>query len=80
MKSVAEILEGLGGSAAVATALELPYTTVASWKARGSVPSAYWSPLIALARARKLVGVTLSSLTAIAAANAPARRARQRAA
>ena len=86
MESFAEIVDALaarlGGLTAVAAALKLPLTTLTSWRARNSIPSGYWSPLIALAQRSKVRGITFKRLSQLAAANAPAagRRARARAA
>jgi hypothetical protein len=70
MRTVSEIIESLGGTSAAATALTLPETTVSSWKSRGSIPPAYWSPLIAAARKRG-ASLDLELLHELAA---PARR------
>ncbi len=44
------IITDLGGDAAVAKAIGVSdYSTVASWRRRGSIPVRYWSPLIRLA-------------------------------
>jgi hypothetical protein len=83
MKTFAEILDALavklGGMTAVAAALSLPFTTVASWKARDSVPSSYWPPLIDLAQKAKVRGLSFKRLSELAAAQS-GRRARSRAA
>lgn len=65
MRTVSEIVESLGGTTAVATALVLPETTVSSWKSRGSIPPAHWSPLIAAARKRG-VGLDIELLHELA--------------
>jgi hypothetical protein len=67
MRSVSEILETLGGSTAVAAALDLPFTTVASWKARSSIPVPYWKPLAEAARQRGVRGLTVDVLAELAA-------------
>lgn len=36
--TVDDFIKSLGGTVAVATALDLPPTTVSSWKASGSIP------------------------------------------
>lgn len=38
--------------------LDLPYSTVAAWKQRGSIPVAYWRQLVSAARRRGLSDVT----------------------
>jgi len=74
MKSAAHIIDGLGGSTAVGDLLELPATTVASWKSRNSIPARHWSAILRAARARGVRGITLKSLTQLAVA-APQRAA-----
>lgn len=38
MQTVEAFIKALGGTVAVATALDLPPTTVSSWKSSGSIP------------------------------------------
>jgi hypothetical protein len=38
--------------------LDLPYSTVAAWKQRGSIPVTYWRQLVSAARRRGLSDVT----------------------
>lgn len=55
------IITDLGGDAAVAKALRAgDYSTVASWRRRGSIPVRYWTALIRLAERE---GVTLTAET-----------------
>lgn len=75
MRSVSEIVDALGGLTAVAAALDLPLTTVSSWKSRDSVPVSYWSPLLAAARKRG-VAITVDCFAQIAAARPSSRAAR----
>ncbi|WP_394072624.1 carph-isopro domain-containing protein [Roseixanthobacter glucoisosaccharinicivorans] len=62
MKSVAEILDGLGGVTSVSDGLGLPLGTVSAWKTRASIPSRHWDGLVRLARSRRLRGVTFRLL------------------
>jgi len=75
MKSIPDVIEALGGSAAVSAARELPYTTVASWKARCAIPAREWPGLVKLARERGKHGVTLEKLAELHAAKPRVRRA-----
>ncbi len=72
MDSFAKILDALGGTTAVAAAIDVPPTTVASWKSRGSVPPVYWSELVKLARKKGAAGVSLQRFAEIAASAATA--------
>lgn len=75
MRSIPDVIEALGGSAAVSIARQLPYTTVASWKARGTIPAREWPGLVKLARERGTRGVTLQKLAELHPAKPRARRA-----
>ena len=48
MKSVSDIFEHFGGPKALADKIDkgVPFTTVASWESRGSIPISYWPRLI----------------------------------
>lgn len=48
--SVRELIDALGGNAAVSRALALKPSTVGEMKRRGSIPVSYWPGLIELAR------------------------------
>jgi hypothetical protein len=50
MKNIADIVEAFGGPTALASALNRPMTTVASWAVRGSIPVEYWPELVDLAK------------------------------
>lgn len=65
MRSIPDLIDALGGSAVVANERGLPYTTVASWKARRAIPPREWPGLVQLARRRKLAGVTLQRIAEI---------------
>lgn len=82
MDWVADIIDSRGGTSAVAAALNLAETTVASWKSRGIVRPGYWPRLVALPAkkgARKLSFERLARLACEADAarlsRAPKRRA-----
>ena len=50
MQTVTEFINTLGGTVAVANALELAPTTVSSWKASGSIPKWRMEGLVRLAQ------------------------------
>lgn len=60
-----------GDLSAVAAALKspegnpLPYTTIASWRDRNSIPAAYWLQVEALARRCRLTSITVRRLAKI---------------
>lgn len=68
MRTAAEVIEKLGGSTALAARLQLPATTVASWKNRGSIPPEYWLLLTRLAAEKGVAEITLASLAEMAQA------------
>jgi hypothetical protein len=75
MRSIPDMLDALGGSAVVAAKRKLPYTTVASWKARGAIPAREWPGLVELAREMRVAGFTLQKLADLHAATRKARAA-----
>ncbi len=70
MQSVAEIFSLWGSDAEVARDIGISYPTVSSWKQRGSIPVAYWRPLIRAARRRGHPEVTADLLVDIHAGGA----------
>lgn len=62
MQTVSDIIAKLDGASAVAKLLQLPATTVASWKSRESIPVDRWSEIVEIARERGLDGVTYEQL------------------
>jgi hypothetical protein len=52
MKSVGELFDLWPSMADLGRDLDLPYSTVAAWKQRGSIPVAYWRGIIDAARKR----------------------------
>lgn len=68
--SVDELIETLGDTGAVASALGLAPSTVSSWRARRSIPSDHWPALVDLARSKEINGVTFEELAALNACRA----------
>lgn len=50
MNTVAQIIDGLGGNAAVARRLGLGASTVSEMKRRNSIPVKYWHGVMAIAQ------------------------------
>lgn len=65
MASVSDLIATLGGAAEVAKARGKPYSTVASWKARNSIPLDEWSGLLDLARERGVENVSYERLISL---------------
>lgn len=55
------------GCPQLAQALSKPYATVASWRQRDVIPSAFWEDVVAEAKRRGLGEVSLAQLAAIEA-------------
>jgi len=64
MKTHKEVLTHLG-VARVAQSLGVPYSTVAKWSQRDSIPASYWIALLALTRYK--VKLTAQDLAVMAA-------------
>lgn len=62
MQNVAEIFAVWPSDADLARDIGLSYPTVASWKQRGSIPVAYWRPIIHAARKRRHPEITADLL------------------
>lgn len=62
MKSVDEIVDLWPSMADLARDLDVPYSTVAAWKQRGSIPVGYWRHLIDAAQRRRFASVTSMAL------------------
>jgi hypothetical protein len=60
------VIDSLGGTKEVATALSLAAPTVSGWRVRG-IPSAYWLPLARLGAERGVSEITLEALAELAA-------------
>ena len=54
MSTAADIIEALGGTFAVARALNIAPTTVSSWKQSGSIPQWRMDGVMALAKSKGL--------------------------
>jgi hypothetical protein len=63
------IIVALGGTGAVAGALNQSDSTVSGWQSpeRRGIPASHWAALVALAAARGVSGVTLEVLADLAA-------------
>lgn len=55
------VIDSLGGTKAVASALSLPLPTVSTWRRRG-IPSKHWRPLVQLASSKGMSDLTLEAL------------------
>jgi hypothetical protein len=66
MQTFSDLIKALGGPKSVSAALEMPFPTVQSWVARDSIPMSAWPKVADLAKAKRLKGVTVASLTALA--------------
>jgi hypothetical protein len=60
------IIVALGGTGAVAGALEQSDSTVSGWQSRG-IPAPHWAAVVALAADRDISDVTLEVLAGLAA-------------
>jgi len=65
MKGIDQILALWPSIADLGRDLGVPYSTVAAWKQRGSIPVAYWRGLTQAARSRGLREVTSELLVAL---------------
>lgn len=63
--SPTEVIKKLGGPAAVAAMLGRPYTTVHSWQHRKVIPPSAWAELVAVAREKRVRGLTFEALAAM---------------
>lgn len=68
MQSFTDIIKALGGPKTVSSALEVPFPTVQSWVARDSIPMTAFQKVADLAKQKRVKGVTVASLTALAIA------------
>lgn len=62
MRNVADIFSAWPSDADLARDIGLSYPTVASWKQRGSIPVAYWRPIIRAAHKRQHPEITADLL------------------
>jgi hypothetical protein len=73
--SAGAIIDELGGTTLVSKELGTETSVVANWRARGSIPSSWWSPIVELAKRRKAKGITFERLAEVQARR-PAAEAR----
>lgn len=72
MRSVSALIDDLGGDTAVAGVLGLKAaTTVASWKARKSIPVKHWPRVVNAARERGLDDVSYENLVSMHSERVP---------
>ena len=62
MQNVADVFAAWPSDADLARDIGLSYSTVSAWKQRGSIPVAYWLPIIRAARKRKHPEITADLL------------------
>jgi hypothetical protein len=69
MDKIAEIIELLGGSTAIAEYLSnrapnqhVERQTVSNWKLRGSIPGEYWYEIVEMSRSKRVPGINYNFL------------------
>jgi hypothetical protein len=62
MSTIPEFIDACGGATKVAKVRNLPLSTVASWKARNSIPVDEWPALLELARQCEIEGVSYETM------------------
>jgi len=62
MQNVADVFTAWPSDADLARDIGLSYSTVSAWKQRGSIPVAYWLPVIRAARKRRHPEITANLL------------------
>jgi hypothetical protein len=72
--SPAAAIKQLGGSIVVTRQLGLPYTTVASWIARQSIPIEIWPRLVSIASEQGVPGFSYDALVQAHALKKPRRK------
>ena len=50
--TTSDIIEAAGGTAAISSALEIPFQTVTNWRVRSSIPSRYQRAILTLAKGK----------------------------
>lgn len=65
-QTVDTVLDELGGTGAVAAALDVPLSTVSTWRGRG-IPASRWVELVNLARRKRKPAITFEVLAALPA-------------
>ena len=66
--SHSQIIEKWPSLSVFAADLSVSYGTAKAMRRRGSIPPAYWPTVVAKAKARRIIGVTLQSLVEAKAA------------
>lgn len=69
MHNVSDIIQKLGGNAAVARELGLKPSAVSEMRRRGSIPAKYWAGIIRIAETKKLRQLNADRLISIHAAD-----------
>ncbi len=68
MATAGEIIDDLGGTGEVATALSLSESTVSGWRKRpGGIPAPHWAALVRLAADRGKSAITFETFAQIVA-------------
>ena len=73
MQSWGSIIDALGGTGEVATALALSDSTVSSWREPRAIPAGRWEAIVRLATEKGVKEITLEVLAALAAERRPKR-------
>lgn len=63
--TIEDVFGAFGGPSKVGQAIGVSTEHAAAMKRRGSIPVGYWPALIAVARERRITGITYESLTHI---------------
>jgi hypothetical protein len=64
MKTASDIIDTLGGTGEVSRALELPASTVSTWKQRG-IPPRQWASVVTLADIGRRKDITFELLSKV---------------
>lgn len=62
IRTVDDVIEAIGGTAAVAALLGIGKSTVSSWRARGSIPAEHWKAIVDRADEIECASVSLEAL------------------
>jgi hypothetical protein len=66
MKSFGDVIDKLGGSAALARAINERDGTIRQWRQRDSIPPEYWSRIVSFAKKQEKDKVTIEALADLA--------------
>lgn len=61
MQTIPQIIDAFGGPSALAHEMGYPVATVSAWKHRGKIPARHWPDLVALARDKRIKGLSLET-------------------